>query len=181
MSANCARRKTLYFSCSGSVALSAASWCVSAPAINSSVNLLFCSPGNFEISVRSISPMRRFVFIVIVFALPLRLWAGVGMMMNMPVALAAPAIVEQVSASHTMDRAPCHETDEMAVAPLVFDGTLASCAGSECTMCTICHMLGLQAQTLDVVSQSPSRTWRGQLSTRLYAAESGSLFKPPVF
>jgi hypothetical protein len=137
--------------------------------------------------------LRRFFIIALLLCLPLRLWAGVGMMMNMP---AAPV---QAAAVQSTQEAPCHEAEvahdgqslhqhhsaahgnESASASTAQAGAQDACDHGQCASCVACHLLALQATAYPSVLQAAPRAWSLAPTGALYATHVPGLFKPPVF
>jgi hypothetical protein len=134
--------------------------------------------------------LRRFFIIALLLCLPLRLWAGVGMMMNMP---AAPVLVATAPSTQEV---PCHEAHEAQ--PLQHQHHAApseepsgsspaqtsaqdACDHGQCASCVACHMLALQAPESPDFAQAAPRAWSAAPTGTLYVVHVAGLFKPPVF
>lgn len=118
--------------------------------------------------------LRRFALILVLLSLPLRLWAGVGLMLN---TAEAPAVALVATTSH--DAHPCHEAD--AVAPVAqAGGGLMHCGSDDCQICAVCHMPAMGFSGLLGLTQNAPRDWVASSGLHGHVAPSSTLFKPPV-
>lgn len=112
--------------------------------------------------------LRRFALILVLLSLPLRLWAGAGLMANVA---PLPEPVAAVQTDH-----PCHEAED-AAAPLAL---MDHCDGSDCRVCSACHMPALHGLGLLDFSSNPPHGWVALTGLPDYAGWVDSPFKPPV-
>ena len=119
----------------------------------------------------------RRLLLLLVLCLPLRLWAGVGLM-----GAALPTAPTQLNVHSTQvepDR-PCHEMDVGDAQPVSNDVADVHCNGGDCRICSACHMPALHALGLMEFSHKAPRVWVALDRSSSSSAPLTAPFKPPV-
>jgi hypothetical protein len=123
----------------------------------------------------------RFVLVALLLCLPLRLWAGVGLMSL------EQAHKMDVSAQHTVHEAaashPCHAVAEAdarpaPVQPRTHD--VSHCGSGDCHICTACHMPAMQGAVFLEFHLAAPQAWVAHSGLTPRSEPLHSLFKPPV-
>lgn len=122
--------------------------------------------------------LRRFAIILVLLSLPLRLWAGVGLMAT--VTAQGKAVIDLAPMVHATGEHPCH--DESAQTPAAEDVLALTdhCQSGDCRICTTCHMPALHVLDLLESGRDLPREWTVRTGLSSYSAPQTALFKPPV-
>jgi hypothetical protein len=122
--------------------------------------------------------LRRFILVLLLLCLPLRLWAGMGLMAS-EVSDRALLVVLTQSVQHDQADHPCHE-ELTSLSTDAVETSNDPCAGGDCRICSACHMPALHNLNLLDFSQDSPREWLLVASSLDYSAPQTALFKPPV-
>jgi hypothetical protein len=145
--------------------------------------LIWITPWPFQTSDNDGMWTRR-VLVLLMLCLPLRLWAGVGLMQSAFGTSSAAVTVAQAADEHGVYMGqPCHE-EALSVAQADVPPTVKAqpqhCNSGDCQICSVCHMPALHtAVWLDATQIAPN-AWVASKGLSASSAPATALFKPPV-